>query len=218
MTDSKFAASHSFGHYYLGTLLRPRRTFDELMKDPRRLQLGTLAIGLNALLYTLVYVFLTMAGGAPSSFAPWLAVPKEVYYSYDRFWLAPSMFVCWILAAGAAQLLGRLFSGEGSFEDNLSAFGFGVTVATLFSLLHDLPDSFLGAIGVLDLGWYETALNSPTVWRLILWTLYTIALILLPVLLTKGVGAAQRVKRGPAILIGILSAILYQGMFLVFNR
>lgn len=208
----------SFKDYLFGTLFRPRRTFDLLLADERRLKFGFIAISINALVYTLVYIFLTIAGGAPSSFDPWLAVPKDVYYSYNRFWLAPSMFGCWILAAGVAHLLSRLFSGKGSFEDTLSVFGFGITIATFFAALHDLTDSFLGAIGLLDLRWYEVALNSPTIWRAILLTLYSIGLILLGVLSIKGVGAAQRLKRGPAIFIGIVAAIVYQGVFFIFNR
>ena len=89
-----------------------------------------------------------------------------MYYHYNRLILAPSMFGCWILAAGTAQLLSRTFAGKGSFEDNLSVLGFGIGVASLASLLHDLPDSFLGAIGLLDLRAYEVALNSPTIWRI----------------------------------------------------
>jgi len=137
-----------------------------------------------------------------------LAVPKDVYYFYDRFWLA----------SGVAHLLSRLVSGKGSFEDTLSVFGFGITIATFFSLLHDLPDSFLGAIGVLDLRWYELALNSPTIWRTILWILYCTALILLFTLIVKGVRAAQRIKPWHALWIGTVSAIVYQGVFLIFNR
>jgi hypothetical protein len=208
----------SFKDYYLGTLLRPRRTFDILMTDSRRLKFGLLALSINALLYTFVYIFLTIGNGAPSSFTPWLAIPKDVYYSYNRFILAPSMFGCWILAAGVAQLLSRLVSGKGSFEDTLSAFGFGITIATAFALLHDLPDTFLGAIGVINLREYEVLLNSPTIWRTILLTCYYTGLIMLFVLLTKGVGAAQRIRRGPAILIGIVSFIAYQGVFFIFNR
>src|SRR5690349_20317072 len=144
------ANSATFKDYFLGTLLHPDKTFDLLMSDTRRLKLGLSAISLNALAYTLVYIFLTMGGGAPSSIAPWLAIPKVVYYFYNRFILAPSMFGCWILAAGVAHLLSRLFSGRGSFEDTLSSFGFGITIATFIALLHDLTDSFLGAIGLLD--------------------------------------------------------------------
>jgi hypothetical protein len=58
------------------------------------------------------------------------------------------------------ELLSRPFAGKGSFEDNLRAFGFGSRVACLASLLH-LPDSFLAAIGVIDLRAYEIALSLP---------------------------------------------------------
>ena len=217
---NKAASPHlkSFKDYYFGTLFRPRQTFDALLSDSRKLRFGLLAISLNAILYTLVYIFLWNGGGAPSSFTPWLAVPKDVYYFYNQFWLAPSMFGCWILAAGVAHLLSRPFSGKGSFEDTLSVFGFSVTLATLFALLHDFTDSFLGAIGLLDLRWYEVQLNSPTIWRTILLTLYSIGLIMLFVLLTRGVIASQRIRRGPAMLIGFVAFLVYQGIFFVFNR
>ena len=208
----------SFKDYYIGTLLRPRRTFDALLTDNRRLKFGLLAISINAILYNLVYIFLWSRGGAPSSFTPWLAVPKEVYYFYNQFWLAPTMFGCWILAAGVAHLLSKLFSGKGSFEDTLSVFGFGITIATLFALLHDFTDSFLGAIGLLDLRWYEVQLNSPTIWRTILWTLYSIAIILLVVLQIIGVKTSQKIKIGPAVFIGSIAATVYQGIFFIFNR
>jgi hypothetical protein len=212
------ATPPSFGTYYLGTLLRPRRTFDLLLKDPRRLGFGASALVINAVLYTLVYVFLTMGGGAPASLKPFLNIPADVYYPYNRFILAPSMFGCWILAAGVAQLLSRLFSGQGTFEDTLSTLGFAIGLSSLFSLLHDLPDSFLGAIGVLDLRWYEIALNSPTIWRTILWILYGAYFAAFLVLFPKAIGAAQQMKRLPSIFIGVLSFIVYQGVFLIFNR
>ncbi|MBE0643943.1 MAG: YIP1 family protein [Bacteroidetes bacterium] len=212
------SAPRSFGSYLLGTFIRPGRTFEALLADDRGLRLGLAAIGLNALLYTLVYVFLWHGGGAPSSFTPWLAVPKEVYYFYNRFWLAPSMLAGWVLAAGVAHLLSKLIGGRGSFEDTLAVFGFGLLAASLAALLHDLPDSSLGAIGLLDLRWYEMALNSPTIWRAILLTLYAIYGILMLFLLIRGVKDAQRIKTAPAILIGFVAFALYQGMFLLFNR
>lgn len=208
----------SFADYYLGTILRPRSTFAALMADERRLTFGALAIASNAALYTLVYIFLTIAGGAPSSFTPWLNIPAEVYYSYNRFMLAPSMLGCWILAAGVAQLLSRPLGGAGSFEDTLSVFGFGAAIATLAALAHDFTDSLLGALGLLDLRAYEVVLNSSTIWRAILLTLYAIALLWMPTLFAIGVSAAQRVRRGPAILVGALGFIVYQGVFFIFNR
>lgn len=207
-----------FGQYYLGTLLRPRPTFDALMRDPRRVQFGAWAMVINAVLYTLVYVFLAIGGGAPSSFKPFLDVPADVYYQYNRWFLFPSMFGCWILAAGVAQLLGKFFGGKGTFEDNLSALGFATGIASLASLLHDLPETFIGAIGLLDLRWYDAQLNSPTIWRLVLCIFYGLYGVLFVVLYPKAIGAAQRLKAGPAILLGLLSFVVYQGVFVIFNR
>ncbi len=218
MNNTDLSNSMSFKDYLIGTLIRPGKTFELLIKDNRKLKFGFIALSINAFLYTLIYVFLTIGGGAPSSFDPWLAVPKNVYYFYNRFWLAPSMFGCWILAAGVAHLLSKLFSGKGSFEDTLSVFGFEITIATFFAVLHDLPDSFLGAIGLLDLRWYEVALNSPTIWRTILMILYSTGLFMLAFLSIKGVSASQKIKGGPALFIGIVAAIVYQGIFFVFNR
>jgi hypothetical protein len=208
----------TFAGYYFGTLVRPRRTFDTLMADQRRLRFGLIALGIDAVLYTMVYVFLTAGGGSPSTFKPWLAIPAGVYYQYDRFLLAPSLLLCWILASGLVQLLGHLVDGKGSFEDTLSALGFAISISSLASVLHDLPDSFLGAIGVLDLREYEIALNSPTIWRTILWVLYGMYVLLFLVLFPKAVGASQRIGRGPAIVIGVLAFVVYQVVFLVFNR
>jgi hypothetical protein len=103
-------------------------------------------------------------------------------------------------------------------NSSLSAFGFGISIASLASLAHDLPDSFLGAIGLLNPREYEVALNSPTIWRTILWLLYGASIIWFLVLFPKGVGAAQRLRRGPAILVGVLAYRVYQGVFVIFNR
>jgi hypothetical protein len=209
----------SFRSYYLGTIIRPRRTFAALLADDRRLRHGLLALALNAALYTLIYAFLWHGGGAPSSFTPWLAIPKDVYYAYNRFLLAPSMVAGWMLAAGVAQLLSRPFGGKGSFEDTLSVFGFGISIACLASLAHDLPDSLLGAIGLLNLREYEVVLNTPmTIGWAILWTCYSLSFLWFLVLFPKGVAAAQRIGRGPAVLVGVLSFAVYQFVFLIFNR
>ncbi len=208
----------SFRDYYFGVIFHPRSTFEALLADHRRLRFGLIAILINAFLYTLVYIFLTAGGGAPSVATPWLAIPKEVYYSYDRFIVAPSMLMGWILAAGVAQLLSHLFSGKGSFEDNLSAFGFAISIACLASLIHDLPDSFLGAIGLLDLRAYEVTLNSPTIWRAILLTLYGLSILWFMVLFPLGLRAAQRMKLWPFIFTGLFSYFVYQLVFYTFNR
>jgi hypothetical protein len=206
----------SFRDYYLGAVTRPRRAFEALVADPRRLNFGLWALAINALLYTFVYVFLVLGGGLP--FKPWLAIPEEIYYRYNVFFLAPSMLMSWILSAGVVQLLSRRFSGKGSFEDTLSVLGFGIGVASWSTLFHDLVTSFLGALHIINQRQYEVALNSPTIWRDLLWFLMAAYLVWFILLFSKGIGAAQRIRRGPAFALGVTAFFVYQTVFFIFNR
>jgi hypothetical protein len=95
---------------------------------------------------------------------------------------------------------------------------FAISIACLASLAHDLPDSFLGAIGLLNQRAYEVALNSPTIWRTILLTLYGLSILWFIVLFPKAIGAAQRIRRGPGVFVGVLAYLVYQFVFVIFNR
>jgi hypothetical protein len=208
----------TFGQYYRGVLLRPTATLTALMTDERRLRFGATALGIGLFLYTWVYVNLTIGGGAPSAFEPWLAIPKDIYYFYNQFMLAPSMVAGWILAAGIVQLASKMFGGRGSFEETLSCLGFAISISCFASLAHDLPDTFLGAIGLLDLREYEVALNSPTIWRTILWICYGTYFVLFFFLFWKVTQVVQKIRPVPAFLIGSGAFIAYQTLYLVFNR
>ena len=207
-----------FFKYYTGIILKPGRNFQALLKDNHRLLYGFIAVSIGVILYTLVYVFLTIGGAAPSVFTPWLNIPKNEYYFYNQFILAPSIYICWILASGIAQLCSILVTGKGNYEDTLSVLGFGIGIATLASLIHDLPDALLGAVGLLDLQQYEIVLNSPTIWRFILLMLYSISAIWFVVLFSKGVMAVHHLKKMQSVIIGLFSYIIYQGFFIIFNR
>jgi len=208
----------SFGAYYGGCLLRPRATFDVLAEDPRRLRLGVRALALTAALYTAVYVFLDLGGAHPTSFEPWLPIAAEHYYRYDRFMLAPSMFLAWLMAAGLVQVLTRPLGGGGSFSDTLALLGFAIAIPSLASLAHDLPVSLLGALHVIDAMQHEAAMNAPTPWRTALWIAYSAYFVWFLIVFPKAAGAAQRISTGRAILPGIAGFAAYQLVFLVFNR
>jgi hypothetical protein len=128
------------------------------------------------------------------------------------------MFLCWILAAGVAQLLAQLVSGTGSFEDNLSVMGFGLSAAIWALGVHDLADSLLGALHIISTRTYEAAMNGPTVWHSLVWTLMTLYLVAFVFFFSKGLGAAQRVRPAPAVVLGVAAFVVYQGLFFVFNR
>lgn len=206
----------SFFGYYKGTILHPQKTFEALIRDERQLRFAFGAVLVMAVLYTFVYVFLIFGGGQP--FKPWLDIPLDDYYRYNVFFCAPSMFLGWILAAGVVQLISRLFSGKGTFEQTLAVMGFGIGMASWATGLHDILTSFLGAVRVIDQREYEVILNSPTVWRALLWVQMAVYLAWFILLFSKGIKAAHGLKNAAAILIGTIGFLAYQGFFLIFNR
>jgi hypothetical protein len=208
----------SFWSFYKGLFLKPSKTFQELLIDDRRVKFGFFAILIPTVGYTLFYIMASKAGGAPSTFKPWLAIPIEDYFYYDIFLMAPTMLLCWIFSAGLVHLLSRLFSGIGTYEDTVTVIGFGISVATWSTLIHDLTDAFLAFIGVIDMKEYEAALNAPTFWRTLLLTLFAIYFIWFLILFTKGIATAHSLPKWKSFLLACIGLIAYQVVFLVFIR
>jgi hypothetical protein len=207
-----------FGSLYLRTILRPREAFAELVAHDRALGYGFLATGITALTYTLVYFFLAHNGGRPTVFAPWLAIPAEDYYRWNLFLHAPSILLAWVAAAGFTQLAARGLGGRGSFEHTLAVLGFGISIASWWTGLHDLVTTFLGFVGAIDQRAYEDAMSSPTPARMLLWVLMAGYLVWFLALFAKGVAAAHGLARMRSAVAGALGFLVYQTVFVIFNR
>ncbi len=207
---------NTFWNYYTGIIFRPQKTFEALLKDPVLLTRSAYAVFIMAFVYTCVYVFLIFGGGQP--FKPWLAIPLETYYQYNVFFCAPIMFLGWILAAGVVHILSRTIVNVGSFDQTLAVFGFGIGIASWSTGVHDWVTSLLGALQVIDQHAYEVALNSPTLWRTLLWIQMGAYLIWFIVLFSKGVKAVYHIKTSQYIGLGTIGFITYQMFFLIFNR
>ena len=143
---------------------------------------------------------------------------KEFYYAANRFLLAPGMIMAWLLAASIMQILSRLFKGEGTFEQTMSVLALSISVAMVPALIHDLPMSFLSALKIINAGEYEIAMNQPTIWRTLLWSFYSIYFIYFIILFPKAVICVHKLSRGISILIGIPCFLVFQIVFLIFNR
>ena len=206
----------SFLNYYISAIKSPSESFNALISDYRCVRFGLFAVLIQVTVYTLVYLFLIFGGGMP--FKPWLPIAPEDYYKYNVFFLAPSMLLGWILASGVVQLLSRIFSGTGSFESTAAVLGFGIGLASWTTGFHDLLTSFLGGIHVISQPDYEIALNSPTIWRTLLWIQFGLYLITFLILFTAGIKTVHRLKTAQAFLLAFTGFICYQLFFLIFNR
>jgi hypothetical protein len=203
---------------YLKTTYKPRKALEELIMQDNLYKRSLVYISVPIVCYTLLYVFLTIANGAPSTLTPWLNIPKDDYYSINRFLLAPSMIICWFTATSFIQVVSRLTGGTGTFEQTLSAISLSISIAMWGGLIHDLPMSFLSAIGVIDARQHEIAMNSPTIFRTILWICYLIYFIAFFILFPLSVKVVHKLNWIKSIAIGSLTFIIFQTIFLIFNR
>ena len=203
---------------YFQTVYKPRKTFEELIIKDDLYKQSFAYISIPIVCYSLLYIFLTIAKGAPSTLTPWLNISKEDYYSVNRFLLAPSMIICWFTATSFIQVISRLLGGAGTFEQTLSTISLSISIAMWGALIHDLPMSFLSAVGVIDAKQHEIAMNSPTIFRTILWICYSIYFIAFFILFPISVRVVHKLNWLKSIIIGSLAFIIFQTIFLIFNR
>lgn len=218
LTDGRPTNAATFWGIYRRAFVHPRRSLERLVSNPEGLAMGAKALLLTAALYTLMYACLTLGGAAPSSFAPWLAIPKEVYYRYNTLLLAPSMFVCWLSAASIGHLLARAWGGQGNFEQTAAAIGVSISLASWTTLVHDLTGSILGALHMIDARAHEAAMNAPTIWRGLILTLFVLYAAAFLYTFATSIAVSQRLGRAKSLTLGTLAFCVYQGMFFVFNR
>lgn len=209
---------NSFILDYFRKVFNPRKAFEELIIRDDLYKQSFIFISIPIVCYTLMYIFLTIANGAPSTLTPWLNIPKENYYTINRFLLAPSMLICWFTTTSFIQIASRVLGGTGSFEQTLVTISLSISIAMWGALIHDLPMSFLSAIGVINAGEHEVAMNSPTIFRTILWICYSIYFIAFFILFPISVRVVHKLSWIKSIAIGSLAFVIFQLIFLIFNR
>ena len=100
----------------------------------------------------------------------------------------------------------------------MSVLALCICVSMVPALIHDLPMSFLSALKIINAKEHEIAMNSPTIWRTMLWFFYSLYFIYFFVLFTKAVTVVHKLSKPKSIFIGVFSYLVFQTVFLLFNR
>lgn len=208
----------SYFSIFLKTFTRPATAFRQLIEKPQRNRAGFYFILWPIAGYTALYIFLTIAHGAPSTLTPWLNISKDEYYYWNRMLLAPSMLICWFTTATFIHVVCRNKNKNIDFDDTLAVLSLAISVAMTFALLHDLPMSIASATHVIDARQHEIAMNSPTTWRTLLWLFYSMYTVAFLVLFPIAASVLYNASTPKAIITGVLAFVLFQTLFLVFNR
>jgi hypothetical protein len=175
---------------------------------------AVVAVGVG---YAFTVAGIALSGGTPST--PWLAIPASEYFKWEVLFIAPVTVLCWVLAGGVVHLLSKLCGGGGTFEGTLAWLGLAVSVATLISLIPDAIRACLTTAGLISRAEWEQAVSQPgSADFVFLWSYmlaYLLGLVWLFVLVAS---RAERLHGWRAIVVGVLGALVYQGVYLIFVR
>jgi len=205
-----------WGGYLGGTVVRPRRTFDRMRDDPRKVVQGFRAILLIGLLFAATAAVLAAAGALPA--APTLLRVSEMnYYFYEIFFVLPVFLAGWVLAAGFAVLVSVRGTGGGGYEDTLAAFGPAIAVP---SVVVWLPETVFA--GHLLSGGSQVAFMDrtaePGFWPVFIWGYQAVFVVWMVSLLAVAVAVSRRVRWPRAVLTAILTGVVFLAFAAVFIR
>jgi len=113
--------------YFLAPVVRPRRMVERLFLDPHKVGYAVLVYLFLGVIYT-ASVQAAYMRGFGAQVTPFLAIPAESYYFWQRFYQIPFFLLTNVLFAGTARLLALGFKGSGSFEN---AFALSAVAMTL---------------------------------------------------------------------------------------
>lgn len=209
----------SFRSIYVCAFAMPARGFAALAVHPRRMTFAWWAVAVTCVVYQLVYFFLARNGGRPTVFKPWLAVDPERYYTFNQYWIIPSILLAWVTASGITQLVARALGGTGSFEDTQVVVGFGLSVSTWWTGAHDVVSTALGFAGAIDQRAYEDAMSTPGhVPHAVIWALMLGYVVWFVLTFMRGVMVVHRLSLPRALGAGAFGFVGYQFVYLLFNR
>jgi hypothetical protein len=203
---------------YFRMFVSPRQAFLELGEGGRQLRHGLLALMVPAIFYTIFYILAYSAGGAPSAFKPWLALPIERYFLYGIFLAIPGYLCAAFVGSSVLYILLRLFGKAANYDEAFSVVGFAAGVATWSTLVHDFADSVLSFLGIIDMRQYEIALNSGGFWDYLYKVLMLLYLVWFLAIYYRGIRAFSGLGKAAAIAVALAAFMSFQAVLVIFIR
>jgi hypothetical protein len=117
----------------------PVKGLQFLLKNKNRLLYSVLIFLFLGLIYTLSVQLCVMRGIVPGV-DPFLKIPVNDYYYWQRFWQIAFFFVTTIVFSGVVRLLSASISGKGRFEDLFCILAVSQTLPMFVTMW--LPETF----------------------------------------------------------------------------
>ena len=191
--------------YFFLPIYRPEEGILSLSSEKNKVLYAVLIFLFLGIIYT-ISVQIAYTKGLGASVNPFIKIPAEDYYYWQRFYQIPFFFTTSIVFAGIVRLLSVPLKGEGSFEDHFCLFAVAQTFPMFITMW--IPETiyfvFHEQTSVVPL-WVDIVRQIIG----ILWAL---------IIMVAGVSIIEKMKWYVSMFIVLLSAIPVIGLMVIFIR
>jgi hypothetical protein len=191
--------------FFLLPAYKPVSGIRELRDSKKKVLYAVLLFLFLGIIYTIT-VQLGYMKGLGASVEPFIKIPAEDYYRWQRFYQIPFFFITSIVFAGTARLLAVPFSGAGSFEDHFCLFAVAQTLPMFITMWVPETIYFL----------FYSSTSVVPVWVDIVRQIVGIVWPL--VIMVTGIAITEKIKWYLAAVITLVAAIPTVSLMVIFIR
>lgn len=112
--------------FFLLPIYNPIKGINLISENKRKIIYSVIIFLFLGIIYT-ISVQLAYMKGLGANVEPFIKIPANEYYYWQRFFQIPFFFITSIIFAGTVRLLSVIFSGKGNYEDHFCIFAIAQT-------------------------------------------------------------------------------------------
>lgn len=195
-----------FIRFFLLPANKPKEGIAKLIENKRKLSYSILIFLFLGIIYTFS-VQAALMRGFGAQVEPFIKMPADEYYYWQRFFQIPFFFITSIIFAGTVRLLSIPFGGKGSYENHFALFCVSQTLPMFITMW--LPETIFFFAFTKETFSVNIFIDIA---RQVLGIVWSLAIMVL------GVSIIERIKWYWAILIVLISSIPITLLMVIFIR
>ena len=191
--------------FFLLPIFQPIKGIQLLLENKRKITYSVLIFLFLGIIYT-ISVQLAYMKGLGANVEPFIKIPANEYYFWQRFYQIPFFFITSIIFAGTVRLLSIAFSGKGRYEDHFCIFAIAQTFPMFITMW--VPETI-----------YFVFFNKATVMPIWFDVTRQIIGILWPlIIMILGISIIEKIKWYHSLLVTLIASVPTVLLMVIFIR
>ena len=191
--------------FFLLPVYQPIKGIQSLLENKRKITYSILIFLFLGIIYT-ISVQLAYMKGLGANVEPFIKIPANEYYFWQRFYQIPFFFITSIIFAGTVRLLSIVFSGKGRYEEHFCIFAIAQTFPMFITMW--VPETiyfvFFSKATVMPV-WFDVS-------RQIIGILWPLIIMIL------GISIIEKIKWYHSLLVTLIASVPTVLLMVIFIR